>query len=355
VNRRESPVAIPARILEPVQRCLCSLSDLDRGLVVAVSGGADSVALLRLLLVVRPKGVALVAAHLNHLLRGPESDADEAFVADLCQSLTVAGVEGLTFRCQRMDVAAIAQAEGENLEATARKLRYRFLAEVARSEGMRWIATGHTANDQAETVLHRLLRGTGLQGLRGIAACRQLEPGIDVIRPLLQLSRTDILASLEALKQPYREDSTNSDRDYTRNRIRLELLPHLAQQYNPGIVNVLARLAEQAEAVARSEEQAARVVLQDVEDPRAGTILVLNRGRLGEQSRQRVREVFRLLWLREGWTMDVMNFDAWERLTDLVLLDRSAVDLPGSIHARRRERVILIGPKGEIDSQGQSP
>jgi len=341
--------------MELVQRCLCSLRDSDRGLVVAVSGGADSVGLLRLLLVVRPKGIALLAAHLNHLLRGTESDADEAFVADLCHSLTAAGIKGLTFHCQRMDVAAKAQAAGENLEATARKLRYRFLAEVARSEGMRWIATGHTANDQAETVLHRLLRGTGLQGLRGIAACRRLEPGIDVIRPLLQLSRTDILACLEALQQPYREDSSNSDRDYTRNRIRLELLPHLAQHYNPGIVNVLARLAEQAEAVALSEEQAAQVVLQAVELPRAGAILVLDRALLSEQSRQRVREVFRLLWLREEWTMDAMNFDSWERLGDLVLLDRSAVDVPGSIHARRRERVILIGPRREIESEGQSP
>jgi tRNA(Ile)-lysidine synthase len=348
-------VTIPARLLELVQRCLGSLKDLDRGLVVAVSGGADSVALLRLLLAVRPKGTRLVVAHLNHLLRGAESDADELFVADLCQALIDAGFEALTIRRQRIDVAAIVSREGENLESTARQVRYGFLADVARSEGMRWIATGHTANDQAETVLHRLLRGTGLQGLRGIASCRQLEAGVDVVRPMLLISRTEILACLQALQQPYREDSTNADLHYTRNRIRLELLPHLAEHYNPGIVNVLARLGEQAEEASQLEEQAAEKLLQSVELPRAGNVLVLDRTRFGDQSRQRVREVFRLLWLREGWPMDAMNFDAWERLADLALGDRSAVDLPGFIHARRRERVIQLQRRLDSWQQEEAP
>jgi tRNA(Ile)-lysidine synthase len=126
--------------------------------VVAVSGGADSVALLRAL---RACGVPPTVAHVNHKLRGGDSDADEAFVRELCDSLGVPCV------VKAADVAAL--ATGANLEATARRVRYDFFAEVATEAGAAWVATAHTADDQAETVLHRLMRGTGLQGLRGIA------------------------------------------------------------------------------------------------------------------------------------------------------------------------------------------
>jgi tRNA(Ile)-lysidine synthase len=280
-------------------------------------------------------------AHLNHQLRGAESDADELFVAQLCRDL--ASPE-LVYLSTRLDVKAAAQAAGENLEATARRLRYRWLAEVARSEGLRWVATGHTAGDQAETVLHRLLRGTGLRGLRGIASCRELEPGVHVVRPLLRIGRRQLLACLEELQQPYRQDSSNQDRRHTRNRIRLDLLPLLAREHNPNIEEVLARLAEHAEAVGRLEEQEARQLLEAVERPRAGTMVVLDRDQLAQAPRHRVREMFHLLWQREDWPLDAMSFEAWERLADLALTDRSAVDLPGCLHARQHGRVIQIQP-----------
>src|SRR5207253_1725384 len=127
----------------------------------------------------------------NHQLRGPESDADEAFVADLHRRLATEK-SNLALCCHRIDVATAAQAGGENLEATARRIRYQWLAQVARQHGISWIATGHTADDQAETVLHRLLRGTGLQGLRGIAPRRELEPGINLVRPMLSIRRTEV-------------------------------------------------------------------------------------------------------------------------------------------------------------------
>ncbi|HEY1186262.1 MAG TPA: tRNA lysidine(34) synthetase TilS, partial [Gemmata sp.] len=136
--------------------------------IVGVSGGADSVALFHAL---HATGRALVVAHVNHRLRGAESDADEAFVRDLC-----AGA-GVAFRLLSADVAAL--AAGDNLESTARRVRYEFFTAVAQQTGADWIATAHTADDQAETVLHRLIRGTGLQGLRGIASERSpdLPPG----------------------------------------------------------------------------------------------------------------------------------------------------------------------------------
>jgi tRNA(Ile)-lysidine synthase len=332
------------RLLATVRAGLHSLPDVSSGVVVAVSGGADSVALLRALDAARDPHapLPLVLAHLNHQLRGAESDADEAFVVDLHARLAAAGRPGLSLARTRRDIAAQARAEGENLEALARRERYRWLAEVARAHGIGWIATGHTANDQAETVLHRLLRGTGLRGLRGIAPRRELEPGIGVVRPLLTVTRAEIVAYLQELGQPYREDASNLDLRYTSNRIRHELLPRLAQNYNPSIVGALASLATQAEEIYRDEEAAALALLAEAELPRAGTLLIFDRTRLVTAPRHRVREMFRSVWLREGWTLGGMDFASWERLADVVFADVPAVDLPGGIHARRRARVVQL-------------
>jgi tRNA(Ile)-lysidine synthase len=335
------------RIAECGVQCLHALADASAGVVVAVSGGADSVALLRALDAARhPRTpIPLIIAHLNHQLRGPESDADEEFVADLHAQLLAAGRPCLSLCRWRLDIAARARAEGANLEALARRERYRWLAEVARTHGMKWIATGHTANDQAETVLHRLLRGTGLRGLRGIAPRRELEPGLTVIRPLLSATRAEIIAYLRELAQPYREDRTNTDLAYTRNRIRHELLPHLAERYNPAIVSVLARLAVQAEDAYRIEEAAALTLLSEAELPRAGGLLIFDRQRLLTAPRHRVREMFRSVWLREDWPVGGMDHAAWERLADVVFDGPPAVDLPGGLHARRLERGVQVGPQ----------
>src|SRR5436189_3233901 len=130
--------------------------------------------------------------------------------------------------CQRIDVRSQARRERANLEAVGRRVRYDFLASVARETGAAWVATGHTADDQAETVLHRLLRGTGLKGLAGIPARRALAPGVDVVRPLLKVRRAEVLAFLQETGQRFRQDTSNVDPRFTRNRIRHELLPSLA-------------------------------------------------------------------------------------------------------------------------------
>src|SRR5262249_17430270 len=172
-----NPWALP----EEVGRFLATPPGVSGPGVVAVSGGPDSVALLRALLPVC--GAApLVVAHLNHRFPGPGSAADEAFVAAL-QARLVADGAALTLRCERIDVAARARQEGDNLENVARRVRYGWLAQVARAAGAGWVATGHTADDQAETVLHRLLRGSGLKGLGGIPARRGLAPGVEGVRP----------------------------------------------------------------------------------------------------------------------------------------------------------------------------
>jgi len=334
-------VKVSTALPRKVQQFLRGVEIGCRPLVVAVSGGPDSVALLHALAHQRIPN--LVIAHLNHQLRGQESDADERFVNELHKTLKDRGAVQSELRCQRADVAAQARREGGNLESIARKIRYGWLIQVATEVQAPFVATGHTANDQAETVLHRLLRGTGLKGLRGIAARRPLAPGIELIRPLLGVTRAEVLAYLEAEGQSYREDATNQNRSYTRNRIRHDLLPCLAQGYNPAIVSVLCRLAKQAAPTYQHQETLAENLLAGAERCRAGKLLVLAAQHLTGQPRQLVREVFRLLWLREGWPLGSMGYREWDRLAAVAFGEVVAVDLPGGIRARRRQHVVQIG------------
>jgi tRNA(Ile)-lysidine synthase len=313
--------------------------------VVAVSGGPDSVALLLALSRLRGTSVnpaPLVIAHFNHRLRGRDSDGDEHFVLQLHETLRLRGVDALEVRYGQTDVAAQARQEKGNLESVARRIRYAWLAETARSVGATFVATGHTADDQAETVLHRLLRGAGLRGLRGIAARRNLAPGIELIRPLLRVTRADVLAYLQAEGQTYREDASNANRDYTRNRIRHELLPQLARQYNPAIAPILGQLAEQAAQDYQDQEAKARNLLMEAERPRAGRLLVFAAPRLLVAPRHLIREVFRQVWRREGWPLSAMGFREWERLAAVACGEMVAVDLPGGVRARRRQHVVQI-------------
>lgn len=333
-------------LLAQVARFLGTVEATPAPGVVAVSGGPDSVALLRALRTLRPAGAPLVVAHLNHCLRGADSDADEAYVAALAARL------GLGWRCERLDVAALAAASGENLEAAARTVRYRWLAEVARAAGARWVATGHTADDQAETVLHRLLRGTGLKGLGGIPPRRPLAEGVELLRPLLRVPRAALLAYLEAEGQDFREDRSNADLRLTRNRLRHELLPHLAERYNPAVVAVLCRLAEQAAEVQGREAAEAAALLAGAELPRAGGVLVLDPQRLAGAPRHRVREALRAVWEREGWPADEVGYEGWERAAAVALGEATAVDLPGGVWVRRRGRVVQLGRDAQNDRKG---
>jgi tRNA(Ile)-lysidine synthase len=310
--------------------------------VVAVSGGPDSVALLHAL--VRRHASPLVVAHLNHRLRGVESDADEEFVRQLVATLRAAAAASLTLECRRLDVAAAARASGENLEAAARRLRYDWLIQVARGAGAAWIATGHTADDQAETVLHHLLRGSGLRGLSGIARRRELAPGIDLVRPLLAMRKATLLAFLEAEGLACRQDRSNEDPNLMRNRIRHELLPLLSARFNAGVVEHLTSLAQQAEQVQSYLEDEARAVLERAELPRSGPLVILQPEILAGAKPAILCEVFRLIWQREGWPMGAMDFTAWQRVAQVARGASKAVDLPGTIRVRRADRVIQVGP-----------
>src|SRR5438445_7161256 len=203
---------------------------------VAVSGGADSVALLLLLLELREKlGVVLSVVHFNHKLRGKASDADEKFVAKL------AAKHGLEFHNISVDVAKKAKKERAKLEDAARRARYDYFRSLEESGVCKRIAVAHTADDQAETVVAHLLRGTGLAGLGGIHPISG-----PVVRPLLGVRRNELRHFLRARKQTWREDATNRDTKRMRARIRKKLLPLLEKQFQPAIVKHLATLAELA-------------------------------------------------------------------------------------------------------------
>lgn len=220
-------------------------------LIVAASGGPDSTALLRSLHRLAPQfGLRLHVAHLNHDFRGAEADHDAAFVQRLADGL------GLPASIDQQDpIAYQRQRNLSSFEQAAREMRYAFLAAVAQTVNAAAIALGHTADDQAETVLLHLLRGAGLHGLRGMAELSpwpwpQPQPGPALFRPLLSLTKSDTEAYCRALRQPCRHDSGNYMWRFTRNRIRHDLLPRLARDYNPQVRPALTRLSRAAAAAA---------------------------------------------------------------------------------------------------------
>jgi len=230
------------------QRVLSFIKDnklVSRGekLVVAVSGGADSVCLIHILAGLRKElGITLHIAHLNHQLRGKDSDADARYVAALAKKL------GIPATVESEDVKAYQKQNRLTLEEAAREVRYSFLAQVAAEAGATKAATGHTADDHIVTVLMHLVRGSGMRGLRGLAPRNVLKTtagDLTIIKPILELSREETAAYCRAHKLKPRLDATNLSTEPTRNKVRLQLLPIL-RQYNSQIGEALKRLAHTA-------------------------------------------------------------------------------------------------------------
>ena len=233
---------LSSEVLGAIQRHSL-ISSGDR-LVVAISGGPDSVALLLALVELGDSlKLKITAAHVNHQLRGEDAQKDEEFVQSFCQS------QGVSLRVEWVNTAQVAQETGENLENCARRVRYEFLFRVA-LELEAAVATGHTLNDQAETFLMKLVRGAGPTGLSGIHPLRQNQVStvggniaITVVRPLLEVSHAQILDYLSEKKQSYRRDRTNLDLRLDRNWVRHALIPLLQEKLNPALLSTLARTA----------------------------------------------------------------------------------------------------------------
>ncbi len=312
----------------------------DVGVLIAVSGGADSVALLRALTANarRIGAAALQAAHFNHHLR-PEADDDEAFVRELCQTLELpldVGHGQLHDRPSR-----------QGLESVARTARYAFLRQTAELAGARYVLTAHTADDQAETVLHRIVRGAGLAGLSGMPRVRRLGPAVSLVRPLLDLSRSQLLDYLQALGQSYCDDATNLDARFTRNRIRHELLPQLKQQYNPRVDQALLRLARLAgEAQTVLDEAVAQLMDRCVRQVAADEFSIDCRDLAG-QAPLLTRELLVRLWRDADWPRQAMGFSQWNDLAALALDSNGQQKprcqmFPGGVAARKRGHELVL-------------
>lgn len=310
----------------------------DSHVLLGVSGGPDSTAMLRALASLKAPGRGtgeLFVAHLNHLSRGQAADADEDWLKALCERLQI------PLEVSRTDVAAIALEQGDGWEAAARAARYDFLRRAAERVGARFVLTAHTADDQAETVLHRLLRGTGIEGLAGIPKARPLSPGIALVRPLLQVWRHEVIEYLAAIGQDFRTDASNQDTRWTRNRLRHELLPQL-RDYNPKVDTALVRLAEQAHEAQQVIERhasalAEKCVVADAAQAR------INCGQLTSQPPIIVREVCKVAWRLVGWPEQSMGFDQWQQLAALATgADLQSINLPWNIHARREGQFVIL-------------
>ena len=301
--------------------------------VVAVSGGGDSVCLLRVLHRLAPGlKLRLSVAHLDHGVRGEQARDDARFVQALAESLDLP-----------FDLGHWRPTRSGHFEADARSARYGWLREVAESRGASAVAVGHTRDDQAETVLHRILRGSGPRGLSGIPFRRALGPSIALVRPLLDVTRREIRDELARLEQSCREDPTNDDVSRTRARIRNDLIPQLAADYNPQVVAALARLA----ALAAAEREALDALIRPIEADAVRSVdragIVLDRRVLGSQSPFVIAEIIRRAWRAAGWPEQAMTAGRWERIAEQVASGRpSAAHIGEGVTLRVAQDMIIL-------------
>jgi len=310
---------------------------LEHGILAAVSGGADSMALLHFLARFQelvPNRLAV--GHVNHALRGEESDTDAEFVQNAADEY------GLPYFEHRITPEEWNTGKIGSREAAARQIRYSFLTRTAEQLGFRYVATAHTADDQTETVLHRFLRGTGVSGLVGMSQIRQLNPAVTLIRPVLEVRHHDILTYLERLGKTYRTDFTNFENDFTRNRIRNRLLPMLRDEFNPKVDEAIARLARLA---AKNEE----VFDELIEDFFEKAVLrqtpnevILNSSVLRNQSTAMLREFFIRLWKRNGWQLRNMGFEQWNSLVEFFHSETGRYECRGLIVAEHRHEQFIL-------------
>jgi tRNA(Ile)-lysidine synthase len=340
-------MSLAARVLDTIRRH--ALMRRGDRVLVALSGGSDSVALLRVLRELEAAGELAVAgvAHLNHGIRDAAQD-DEQFCRGLAASMS------LPFRSDRVDVPALAARLELSVESAGRRARYELFERVAAELAADVVATGHTRDDQAETFLLRLLRGAGSRGLAGIRPRAGR-----VVRPLLDVRRGELRAYLAELGQPFREDETNSDRAIVRNRVRAELLPLLARDYSPGIADVLAREAE----VARLDEDRLHEEAIDLLDS------IVLRSEAGNSNAEDAVELdadgLRALHPALGTRVvrlalervapgQFVGFDHVERVLELARdashgSKKRARALPGLQAERQGDRVVLSRPPAEAE------
>lgn len=341
MNSRKTPHAFPTKLSAGLQKCGIS----DGRILIGVSGGADSVALLRGIVELNKGGESqsaspdrrfeIVAGHVDHQIR-EESKEDAKWVQSLADELGVAS------RIETAEVLGRVAETQESLEEAARRVRYDALVRLAEDEDCNVIAVAHTADDQAETVLHHLVRGTSVTGLRGMLPARPLTATVQLIRPMLDIRRQELEVWLKEIGQNFRTDPTNTDNALTRNRIRHHLLPLLEEEFNPQVRRVLVTLADQAAELSNLLRSLADDLANAATVQVSGSSLRIDCSILAEHPPVLVRETLLAIWQRAQWPLQRMGYREWQRLSNLVMQDDGAVSLPERINARRRGQLIVL-------------
>ncbi len=325
---------LTSELTDAVSKAIDPARWLNFTTLLAVSGGADSVALFRLFLAIRrqqrSEGSRLIVAHFNHGLRS-DSDQDQQFVRQL------AAEHGIEFHAEK------AQLGREASEESLRDSRYQWLLKLAGETGARYLATGHTFDDQVETILFRIFRGTGISGLAGIPTVRVCHRTVSLLRPLLKIRRTQIEAYLAELGQSYRSDPTNVDAKYMRNFLRCQILPNLRERFGDSLDDSIARLGIQASEVEEYLNQQSAYLLASVTELPDGE-LVIDCTRTAAQPRLLVRQFLRQLWLRQEWSMQAMTYNWFEIVSEILVENGESrvLNLPGSVRLEKREREVRL-------------
>lgn len=332
---RATAPGLQERVLQAMQTH-CSGSP-GTGILLAVSGGADSMALLLAMASAAKKlRCRLVVAHLNHGIRGATAGADVEFVKKAAEALALDCVIG------RRNVPDMARRSGESIEMAARRARYDFLLKTAAAKNCRILATAHNADDQAETLLLRFIRGAGSRGLAGIARV-SYRKNMVILRPLLDVTRKEIENFLRRKRQTWREDESNSDTSFQRNRVRLDILPLLEKTLNPNIRAALRRTADIMQQENSWFEGIARELLDDCIKS-SGAKNALPIAGLKSMPLAACRRVL-IAWLRDNDLPDEsLDFETVERARNMLFAGASAraVALPGGMEIRREGEHLLF-------------
>ncbi len=337
--RKRQPPTLKQRVLQFIREH--RLASNQQKILVAVSGGPDSVCLLHILANLKDElGTGLHVAHLNHQLRGAESEADTTYVADFAHRL------GIPATIEKRDVKAYQAHKHISLEEAAREVRYTFLAQVAKSIGASRVAVGHTVNDHIETILMHLIRGTGTRGLRGLQPSTVWQsPGnsVTVIRPLLEISREETTDYCHHHQLMPRIDTSNLSLSPLRNRIRHQLL-HLLQSYNPQVTEAILRTARiAADDLAFIDNEIARLWGRIAQEQK-GTV-VLDKGRFLELSPALKRHLLRTsIEKLLGNLKDIETRHIEEIMTILTKPAGRKISLPGSLTFSIDYDRYLLGP-----------
>lgn len=326
-------------MLEKVQQTVNKYHMISSGdrIVVAVSGGADSVALLYCLMaLVNERDFQLFVVHVNHMLRGAEAEEDAEYVTKLVER------HNLPYSVRRVDVGHLAKTMATSKQDAARTLRYRVLEEEANKWGANKIALGHHADDQAETILLHLLRGTGLEGLVGMQPVRDGR----YIRPLLEVTRQEIEDYCSKNCLEYRTDRSNLEPVYLRNRIRLELMPLLRRDYNPALVRGLSRLANLAREDSHFLNQEAGKAFERVAAVQNNGRVVLEIAQLSALPKALQRRVLIMAWKKVSGEHANPEFERVDEALNLACLGLTgqSIELPRRVYVEKSYGMLIVRP-----------